>query len=63
MVGPVTLGIAASGPGGHILRLIISGDLNKYKFNQNTRPIHVLPSVKSILTKISDQSVELCHIE
>jgi hypothetical protein len=33
--------IAASGPGGHFLLLINSGDLNKYKFNQKTRSIHV----------------------
>jgi hypothetical protein len=31
----MTLATAASGPGGH------SGDLNKYKFNQKTRSIHV----------------------
>jgi hypothetical protein len=37
----MALGTAASGPGGHFLRLINSGDLNKYKFNQNTRSIHV----------------------
>jgi hypothetical protein len=37
----MALGIAASGPGGHFLRLINSGDLNKYKFNQKTRSIHV----------------------
>jgi hypothetical protein len=30
----MALGTAASGPGGHFLRLINSGDLNKYKFNQ-----------------------------
>jgi hypothetical protein len=44
MVGPVTLmalGTAASGPGDHFLRLIKSGNLNKYKFNQKTRSIHV----------------------
>jgi hypothetical protein len=34
-------GTAASGPGGHFLRLINSGDLNKYKFNQKIRSIHV----------------------
>jgi hypothetical protein len=28
----MALGTAASGPGGHILRLINSGDFNKYKF-------------------------------
>jgi hypothetical protein len=33
--------IAASGPGGHFLRLVISEDLNKYKFNQNIWSIHV----------------------
>jgi hypothetical protein len=32
---------AASGPGGHFLRLFNSGDLNKYKFNQKTRSIHI----------------------
>jgi hypothetical protein len=37
----MALGTAASGSGGHFLRLIISGDLNKYKFNQKTRSIHV----------------------
>jgi hypothetical protein len=37
----MALGTAASGPGGHFLRLINSGDLNKYKFNQKTRLIHV----------------------
>jgi hypothetical protein len=37
----MALGTAASGPGGHFLRLINSGDLNKYKFNQKTRSIHV----------------------
>jgi hypothetical protein len=37
----MALEIAASGPGGHFLRLINSGDLNKYKFNQMTRSIHV----------------------
>jgi hypothetical protein len=37
----MTLGTAASGPGGHFLRLINSRDLNKYKFNQKTRSIHV----------------------
>jgi hypothetical protein len=37
----MALGTAASGPGGHFLRLINSGDLNKYKFNQKTRTIHV----------------------
>jgi hypothetical protein len=45
MVGPVTLngpGDRCSGPGGHFLRLINSGDLNKYKFNQKARKIHVL---------------------
>jgi hypothetical protein len=38
----MALGTAASGPGGHFLRLINSGDLNKYKFHQKTRSIHVL---------------------
>jgi hypothetical protein len=37
----MALGFAASGPGGHFLRLINSRDLNKYKFNQKTRSIHV----------------------
>jgi hypothetical protein len=37
----MALGTAASGPGGHFLRLINSGDLNKYKFNQKTRSIYV----------------------
>jgi hypothetical protein len=37
----MALGIAASGAGGHFLRLINSRDLNKYKFNQKTSPIHV----------------------
>jgi hypothetical protein len=37
----MALGTAASGPGGHFLRLINSGDLNKFKFNQKTRSIHV----------------------
>jgi hypothetical protein len=37
----MALGIAASGPGDHFLRLINSGDLKKYKFNQITRSIHV----------------------
>jgi hypothetical protein len=37
----MALGTAASGPGGHFLRLINSGTLNKYKFNQKTRSIHV----------------------
>jgi hypothetical protein len=30
-----------SGPGGHFLRLINTRYLNKYKFNQKTRSIHV----------------------
>jgi hypothetical protein len=34
-------GIAASGLGGHFLRLINSGVINIYKFNQKTRSIHV----------------------
>jgi hypothetical protein len=33
--------ITVSGPGGHFLRLINSGDLNEYKFNQKIRSIHV----------------------
>jgi hypothetical protein len=37
----MALATAASGPGGKFLRLINSGDLNKYKFNQKTRSIHV----------------------
>jgi hypothetical protein len=37
----MALGTAASGPGGIFLRLINSGHLNKYKFNQKTRSIHV----------------------
>jgi hypothetical protein len=47
MVGPVTLnspGDRSSGPGGHFLRLINSGSLNKYNFNQKTRSIHVFTS-------------------
>jgi hypothetical protein len=34
---------AASGPGGHFVRLFNSMALNKYKFNQKTRLIHVFP--------------------
>jgi hypothetical protein len=37
----MALGTAASGPGGHFLRLINSDDLNKSKFSQKTRSIHV----------------------
>jgi hypothetical protein len=37
----MALGTAASGPGGHFLQPINSGDLNKYKFNQKARSIHV----------------------
>jgi hypothetical protein len=37
----MALWTAASGPGGHFLRLINSKDLHKYKFNQKTRSIHV----------------------
>jgi hypothetical protein len=37
----MALRTAASGPGGFFLRLINSGNLNKYKFNQKTRSIHV----------------------
>jgi hypothetical protein len=37
----MALGTAASGPGGHFLRLINSGDINNNKFNQKTRSIHV----------------------
>jgi hypothetical protein len=37
----MALGIAASGPGGHFLQLINSGDFFKYKFNQKTRSIYV----------------------
>jgi hypothetical protein len=36
----MALETAASGPGGNFLRLINSGDLKKYKFNQKTRSIH-----------------------
>jgi hypothetical protein len=37
----MALGTADFGPGGHFFRLINSGDLNKYKFNQKSRAIHV----------------------
>jgi hypothetical protein len=37
----MALGTAASGPGGYFLEPINSRDLNKYKFNQKTRSIHV----------------------
>jgi hypothetical protein len=37
----MALETAASSPGGHFLRLINSGDLNWYKFNQKARSIHV----------------------
>jgi hypothetical protein len=37
----MALGTAASGPGGHFLRLISLGDINKYKFNQKTQSIYV----------------------
>jgi hypothetical protein len=37
----MTLETAASGPGGHFLRLINSKNLYYYKFNQKTRSIHV----------------------
>jgi hypothetical protein len=37
----MALWIVASGPGGHILRLINSGKINNYKFNQKPRSIHV----------------------
>jgi TolB-like protein len=37
----MALETAASGPVSHFLRLINSDDLNKYKFNQKTRSIHV----------------------
>jgi hypothetical protein len=37
----MTLVIAGSIPDGHFLRLINSGDINKYKFNQKTRSIQV----------------------
>jgi hypothetical protein len=37
----MALRTAASGPGGNFLRLINSGDLYNYKFNQKTRTIHV----------------------
>jgi hypothetical protein len=38
----MALGTAASSLGGHFLRLINSGDLKKYKFNQKTRSILVI---------------------
>jgi hypothetical protein len=37
----MALGTTASGSGGHFFRLINSGDVYKYKFNQKTRSIHV----------------------
>jgi TolB-like protein len=37
----MAMGTAASGPGGHFLRLINSEDLDKYKCNQKNRSIHV----------------------
>jgi hypothetical protein len=37
----MALRTAASGPGGLFLRLINSGNLHKYEFNQKTRSIHV----------------------
>jgi TolB-like protein len=37
----MALGTAVFGPGGHFLRLINSENLNKYKFNQKPRSIHV----------------------
>jgi hypothetical protein len=37
----MALETAASGHGGHFLRLINSRDLNKLKFNQKTRSIYV----------------------
>jgi hypothetical protein len=37
----MAVGTTASGPGGHFLRLINSGDLNKYKFNQKIRSMHI----------------------
>jgi hypothetical protein len=37
----MVLETAVSGPGGHFLRLINLGDLNKYKFNQKTQSIYV----------------------
>jgi hypothetical protein len=37
----LALGTAASGPGGHFLQLINSGNLNNYKFNQKTWSIYV----------------------
>jgi hypothetical protein len=48
----MTREIAASIPGGHFLRLINSGDINKYNFNQKTRSIHVFTFSK---TKIPDR--------
>jgi hypothetical protein len=35
------LGTTAFGPDGKFLRLVNSSDLNKYKFNQKTRSIHL----------------------
>jgi hypothetical protein len=37
----MALRTAAAGPGDHFLRLINSGDFNKYKFNPKSRSIHV----------------------
>jgi hypothetical protein len=37
----MALGTTASGPGGHFLRLINSGNINNYIFNQKTRSFHV----------------------
>jgi hypothetical protein len=37
----MALRTAASGPGGHFLRLINSRDLNKYKLHQKIQSIHV----------------------
>jgi hypothetical protein len=46
----MALGIAACGPGGHFLRLINLGDLNKYKFNQKTRSIHVFTFHETLIS-------------
>jgi hypothetical protein len=48
----MTRGITVSIPGGHFLRLINSEDVNKYKFNQKTRLIHVFTLSE---TKIPDR--------
>jgi hypothetical protein len=48
----MALGTAASGPGGHFLRLINSRDINNYKFNQKPRSFHVFTFRE---TQISDR--------